>query len=153
MPEANLLITSGSSAIFFSVVMQGLKKANWFPWINTTTERLNRIIGIVAAMALSAGIHASYHYGEAGTLIFTLTGFTLVNIKAFVGHAIGQWTAQHGFYKIFVVPPELQAATLNVLKQLLSVEAKNFNLVLPSGEVLAKLVSPELIAKAQLPKG
>lgn len=112
--DPSLFVSSGAMAVIASFLLQELKKASWFPWLTVETARLNLAASALIALASSVGIHYSWHGAENGTLL--ITGLTWVNLKAMLAHAGGQFAAQYGSYRLFVVPGELQAALVNQLK-------------------------------------
>ena len=57
--------------------MQLLKKAEWFPWINSQTDRANRLIAVALAGLAALGISFTF---DAGTGVMTVAGLKLETI-------------------------------------------------------------------------
>lgn len=59
-------------------VLEAIKSWKWFPWFNDTlSSRAKTIVGLVAALATSLGVHASFDAAAAGgTLILTGVGWS-----------------------------------------------------------------------------
>ena len=115
MMDTGFLLSSGTLAILVAYVVQGLKKAPWFPWLTIQTGHLNLLVSAALAMATSVGVHWTWHGGEDGTLM--ITGLTLANLQAFLGHAAAQFAAQHIAYKTAVVPTELLGAIVKAIQE------------------------------------
>lgn len=113
----NLLITSGGAAVVASLFIQYLKKSHWFTFLSTEahSQTTNMVFSIVVAGITSLGISFSYNASK-GQLI--IDGLTFTSIFSAASHWFIQWAGQHVAYKTVVVPSELQAAMVNVLKQL-----------------------------------
>jgi hypothetical protein len=61
--------------------IQWLKSSKLFPWITAETATLNRIIGVVAAVATSVGVHITWNHGNLpGSYMVGVTGLTLMGI-------------------------------------------------------------------------
>lgn len=67
-------ITASAVSVF---LINLLKNAKWFPWIDKESKAGARMFALLLAAASAAGIHAAY---AGGTL--TITGLTLTGILA-----------------------------------------------------------------------
>lgn len=65
-------------------LIQLLKGAKWFPWLDDGAKKVNRFIAIVLAGVGAVGIHTQFD-SEAG--ILTITGLTVAGIV----HGAGEW--------------------------------------------------------------
>ena len=88
-------------AIIVSFGLQWVKKSQYFPWITTKTENVNRWVSILVAFFTGVGIYAQWNNG---TLI--ITGITATNIYHAVVRAVEQWTFQQTVYRTVIAPPQ-----------------------------------------------
>ena len=92
----------GISAVIAWVVSQLielLKKWTALPWMNQTTETVNRIVAAILAAATAVGI--TMHYDPAaGTLV--IAGLSLSAILTFVFQILFQWVMQKFWYKTII---------------------------------------------------
>jgi hypothetical protein len=95
-------------------LLQWAKKGSWFPWLTGETERLNRYVAAVIAAGVGLGIGAHYDPATGSLLV---TGLTKAGLLQGVGHVIGQWMAQQGWYRVVIAPPA-NSQTLDLLKDL-----------------------------------
>lgn len=93
----------GAAAII-PYLIEGLKKASWFPWVNVATERLNQWLGILAALAVTAGIQYSWT-AETRELLIVVP--TLAAVVGILWNAAIQWGMQQFVYKTGVVLPKV----------------------------------------------
>lgn len=116
--DSGFLLTSGGTAILSAIIIQALKKSNIISFIGTEKSKgaANLCFSVFIAFITSLGIGYKYD-GASGTLI--LTGLTAAGLLHGIWHWFVQWVGQHLAYKQIVVPAELQAATIDVLNQLL----------------------------------
>lgn len=85
-------------AVVVSAVFQALKNSDKFPWISRASGKINFWVGIVAAIASAAGIHATWDVQSGGTIA----------IPGALGiwQAVIQWASQYIAYKGLIVPAE-----------------------------------------------
>lgn len=113
--------------LLVALMMQGLKKSDWFKLLNVPAgpsdklqERVNRLVSVVAAFIVTLGIHYTWHYdGTNYELAFT---GTVAGLRSGAWEVAKQWGAQHGMYKLVVVLPELLG---NINTQLLQLNGKD----------------------------
>ncbi len=119
--DSGFLLTSGGTALISSLIIQALKNSELsifnFLGKDATKSKANLIFSIVVAFITSIGIGFKYD-AAAGTIL--LSGITAAGIQHGLWHWFVQWIGQHVTYKAFVVPTELQAANVNLLKALLT---------------------------------
>lgn len=96
-PSDSVPATLGAGVVV-AIMLQALKNASWFPWLSRNTATLNFWVGIVAAVASTAGVHVAYDASAGGTI-------TLPGVNAIV-QAVVQWATQQAAYKGLVVPAE-----------------------------------------------
>jgi hypothetical protein len=83
-------------------VIQKLKAAGWLPFINDTTDGLNRFLSALSAAAVTAGI--TIHYDPTGGVL-TMAGLTLANGMSFLLTLLSQGAIQEAFYKTVFKKP------------------------------------------------
>ena len=99
-------------AVVIPFMLQAMKNATWFPWLNRQTSQINFIVGILAAGGATFGIHATWDMNTGGTITLpSLLGFW----QAFV-----QWAAQQTAYKGLVVPAETLGEIRTMLERILT---------------------------------
>lgn len=105
------------TAVVSSLVIQWLKKSHWFTFLSTEaqSQKANLVFSIIVAIITSLGITFTYNSVNHQVIIDGLDPASMFSLGI---HAFGQWIAQHVAYKTVVVPSELQAAMVTVLKQL-----------------------------------
>src|SRR6185436_3751527 len=96
-PTDSVGATLGLSVVV-TMVFQMVKNSKVFPYVSRATGKLNFWIGIVAAVASTAGIHGSYDLATAGTI--ALPGLHVI------WHSVVQGAAQQETYKGLTVPAE-----------------------------------------------
>jgi hypothetical protein len=79
-------------------VIERAKQSNWraLNWITPTTDKLNRVLSVLAAVAATAGLHFTMDY-QAGAL--TVTGLTGGNLQHFAWEAFKVFVFQEGSYR------------------------------------------------------
>ncbi len=88
------LVTSQVTASAVVVmILQWLKRSNYFPWLSGETETLNKAVAAIAAAFTAVGIHYSY---DADLHTITITGITLT---AFV-HGAWHWLQAFSFQEL-----------------------------------------------------
>ena len=94
--DSNLVLTVFGSAIGVTQLIELVKRSPRFAFINTSSEQLNRLIGIVAAGAVSLGIH--YEWDEA-TRVLAVHVPTGVQAMHLGWNWFVQWALQQYAYK------------------------------------------------------
>jgi hypothetical protein len=104
-PTASVLFSHFTSAALVVYVIQKLKNAKWFPWLqNEGQVVLKRIISIGGALTAHVGITFAWHSLGAGSngdghqFIVTLPAWS--EIAAFVWRWAGQYVMQQGWYRV-----------------------------------------------------
>jgi hypothetical protein len=104
-PTASVLFSHFTSAAVVVYLIQLLKSAKWFPWLQNEGQiTLKRIVSIAGALGAHTGITYAWHSLGAGTATggyqFIVTLPPLSVVAAFVWRWAGQWIMQEGWYKI-----------------------------------------------------
>lgn len=102
MPDSYLVTVLGSAA-FVSFVIEGLKKASWFPFLNLNTSTLNSWVSILVAILSSIGITYAWN-PDTRDLTFHVP--TVLALLTAGWHACVQWAFQKGAYHAFVQTPK-----------------------------------------------
>jgi hypothetical protein len=95
-PETSVALNMVGAAAVIPFLLEGLKKAEWFPWITTGTAALNRWVGILAALAVTVGIHYEWT-AETRQLLVVVP--TFAQFLGMVFNAASQWGLQQYVYK------------------------------------------------------
>jgi hypothetical protein len=80
----DLIVSQVTLSTVVVVVMEWLKKAQWFPWLSAQSDKVNKVLGALLAAVTAVGIHYTY---DASTATLTFTGISL----AALGHALWHW--------------------------------------------------------------
>ena len=94
--DSNLVLTVMGSAIGVTQLIELVKRSPRFAWINAQSEHLNRLIGVIAAGAVSIGIH--YEWDET-TRVLAVTVPTGVQAIHLGWNWFVQWAIQQYAYK------------------------------------------------------
>lgn len=94
-----------SIALAVSWILERVKQGEAISWVRADTQKLNRWIAIIVALASSVGVGFSYH---AGTL--TITGLTLTSILTYAWHWLEQFVVQEASYQLVVKTPGAKVA-------------------------------------------
>lgn len=96
---SNILATQFTSSAVVVYVMQRLKSASWFPWLQHGSATVSRIVSIVAAAAVAIGINYTWNPQTRGLLITipTLAGFAIG-----IWHWLNQFAFQETIYQCTV---------------------------------------------------
>jgi len=119
--DTSVLLSTGSTAVIASILLQALKNSKAISFLGDGDQHANanRIVAALLAGISSLGIHFAYDV-NAGTLV--VTGLHAANI----GHVLWQWVTQyavqHLFYKSSIVPVELAVKNGQLLHQLLEIQ-------------------------------
>lgn len=87
-------------AIIVSFGLQWVKKSQYFPWITTKTENVNKWVSIAIAFFTGVGIFATWDHGT-----LTITGLTASNALHAITRGIQQWVFQTTAYRTLIAPP------------------------------------------------
>ena len=110
-PTDNVIATGGL-AVVVTVILQAIKNSNWFPWISRATSKINFWVGIVAAIASTAGIHGHYDMATGGAL--AIPGLHVI------WQSVVQWASQQAAYKGLVVPAETLGEIRGMLEKVMT---------------------------------
>lgn len=99
--DSNIVLTTAGSAIGMVYFIEQLKKAKWFPWLNEYTNDLNRLVGVLAAGAVSFGIHYEW---DAATRVLAITVPTATQFAHLTWNWFVQWALQQYAFKTGVTP-------------------------------------------------
>jgi hypothetical protein len=102
-PTASVLFSHFTSAALVVWIIQILKNAKWFPWLqNEGQVWTKRIVSVVGALAAHTGISYAWHSLATATggyqLIVTIPPIQIIG--QFVWRWAGQYVAQEGWYKL-----------------------------------------------------
>ena len=110
-PTDNVVATGGV-AIVVTMIFQLVKNSTMFPWVSRATGKLNFWVGIVAAVASTAGIHGHYDMQTGGMI--ALPGLHVI------WQSIVQWATQQAAYKGLTVPAETLGEIRAMLEKVLT---------------------------------
>jgi hypothetical protein len=81
--------------------LQFVKKSAWFPWINEHSDKINRVVAILAALASSAGFQFAMNgsWLNGGVLAITIPAFGAL-VLAF-SHVLLHTIAQAGIQQVY----------------------------------------------------
>lgn len=96
-PTDSVGATLGLSVVV-TMIFQALKNSAYFPLISRATGKVNFWIGILAAIASTAGIHGHYDVATGGMI-------ALPSLHV-VWQSVVQWATQQAAYKGLTVPAE-----------------------------------------------
>lgn len=103
-PTANVFLSHFTAAALVVWIIQFLKSAKWFPWLQSEGQTaLKRIVSFGGALGAHTGITFAWHSLGAGApgshqFIITLPAYSV--IAAFVWRWLGQYVMQEGWYKL-----------------------------------------------------
>jgi hypothetical protein len=86
-------------------LMHILKVSPWFKYVNMTTEKSNRVLGLVLAAATGLGLQATFNHG---TLV--VTGLVWSSVLRFAL----QWAQQQLYYRAIVAQPNTHSQSLTL---------------------------------------
>lgn len=80
-------------------LLQGLKRANWFPWIGQHTDTLNRVLSLIAAGIAAVGVEIATtgSLTTGGTLTITYPSWQVMTETGL--RFVCQYVLQQAFYK------------------------------------------------------
>lgn len=97
-------ITASMITVYF---IQYLKDSPWFPWLTQEKIALARVLGGVAALATTAGMHVVW---QSATHTLTIGNLTLWTVSVFLWHLVGQFLLQNLVYHGMVRKPSSASA-------------------------------------------
>jgi hypothetical protein len=102
-PSASVLFSHFTSAALVVWLIQVLKNAKWFPWLQNEGQIwTKRLVSIAGALAAHTGINYAWHSLAAASggyqLIVTIPPLQIV--LQFVWRWAGQYALQHGYYSM-----------------------------------------------------
>lgn len=110
------IVATGVSAATVATILQLVKNSPLCPWISRESGRLNALLSVIAAGLTALGLSYDFQFDqETGGFTLGFTG-TIGGLIDGGAHWIGQWTAQHAFYKGFIVPAESMGEIRAILK-------------------------------------
>jgi|GraSoiStandDraft_29_1057270.scaffolds.fasta_scaffold2489831_1 hypothetical protein len=98
---ADIVTTQITASALVVYGMELLKKASWLPWINRSTDTVNRIVAGTLAVGTALGIHTKFD-PQHGTLL--ITGLTLASIAHFGFDWVRSFVFQEMIYKGVIKP-------------------------------------------------
>ena len=83
-------------------VLQMLKRAGWFPWLDANSDTANRIISVIAALVAGAGITFSVMGGieDGGGVLIKWPALSAMTNG--LSHCVVQYVLQEGIYRKMV---------------------------------------------------
>lgn len=113
----NIYVTSGTTALVVSVLLQLVKNSPYVPGINRQTGKLNAAVSAVAALLSALGISYSFDFDpDTGRFAAGFSG-SLADMLHGIGHWIVQWSEQHILYKGLIVPAEVLGEIRGLLRE------------------------------------
>ena len=94
---------SVGTGLLLSFVLESLKNASWFPWLNLKSSTLNRWVSVLMAFLATVGINYMWDEATRNLTIHipTLGGFLLLLWQFGV-----QWAFQKAGYRAVVKEPQ-----------------------------------------------
>jgi len=78
----NVLSTQITLSGLSVLLIQKLKDSKWATWFHRESDRLNKVMSLITAIASSAGIHWTWTHGALpGDYMMHVSGLTLVGIS------------------------------------------------------------------------
>ncbi len=101
--DANVVTQFGDQLTASAVIVfliNALKKASWFPWLNAQTDKLNRAVALVFSGLAALGIHTSHTWSaSSGVFVLTVKGLTLAGILAAAWAWLKSFAVQEFVYR------------------------------------------------------
>lgn len=97
----NPISVQGGIAILTPYILETLKNARWFPWVNDFQLWRVRLLSMVTALATSVGISFSYD-ASIGQLV--VTGLTFGAVLQLLFQAAVQFKVQETVYRAAIKP-------------------------------------------------
>jgi hypothetical protein len=98
---ADIVTTQITASALVVYGLELLKNASWFPWINRSSDAVNRIVAGILAVATALGIHTKFD-PQHGTLL--ITGLTLASVAHFGFDWLRSFVFQEMIYKGVIKP-------------------------------------------------
>ena len=124
---ADIVTTQITASALVVYALELLKKASWFPWINRSSDVLNRMVSGILAVATALGIHTKFD-AQHGTLL--ITGLTLASVAHFAFDWLRSFVFQEMIYKGIIKPRF--ATTSEVRKGIVEAGRRMERTVVPS---------------------
>ena len=96
---SNIIATQFTSSAVVVYVMQRLKSASWFPWLQHGSATVSRAVSVVAAAAVAIGINYTWNPQTRGLLITIPTRWGLA---IGIWHWLNQFALQETIYQATV---------------------------------------------------
>lgn len=91
------LSSQWSIAIVVSLLIEYLKRKNWFPWLSDEhTKAWKTFVGAIAAFLTTIGLTWAFEPNETGNYVFTVVLPTLHQLW----HFVQQWALQEFSYRV-----------------------------------------------------
>lgn len=90
--------------------LQHLKSSKYFPWLTAETQKLNRIIAVVAAGLTSIGVHYSFDHT---TGVLMITGLTVASLWQGLCNWVTSFISQQVIFKATVSQPSVAVKTVS----------------------------------------
>ena len=92
-----------SLAVVVSYLIERAKHSNWrlFSWMSTKTDRVNRMLAVLGALAATAGLHFAFEMQEG---VLTVSGLTGGNLQHFGWEAFKAFVFQETAYRAALKP-------------------------------------------------
>jgi hypothetical protein len=127
---ANIAITSFTSSAVVVYVLQKLKSASWFPWLQAGRAMLSRAVSIGAAAIAAIGINYTWSVNPDGTHNLVLMNLSLASIALGAWHWLNQYAMQETIYQATV---NKVAVTTNATGAIPALIAPGGAVVAPAG--------------------
>lgn len=96
-PTVTPVATQVTISAIVVAALQWLKGSSWFPWLTTESEKANRAVAAVLALASAIGIHLAWNHGDVpGTYMLQVSGITLMGIAG----GVWAWAKSFVFQQI-----------------------------------------------------
>lgn len=99
---ANVALTSFTSSAVAVFLIQKLKKASWFPWLQDGRAAISRAVSIGAAAVSALGINYTWAPNPDGTHNLVLMNLSLAAIALGFWHWLNQYALQETVYQATV---------------------------------------------------
>lgn len=115
--DSNVILSTGSTAILCSMLLQWLKNTKLIPFLGTDAnyEKANLFASAIIAGIASLGIQFAFDW-DTGK--YAITG-DVATLAHGLWHWVTQFAVQHGFYKGAIVPVELAVKNGQLQREIL----------------------------------
>lgn len=102
----NPLATQITLSAIVVAAIQWLKNSSWFPWLQNTSAKANRVASALLAIVTAVGIHIIWTHGSIpGSYMIGVTGLTLTGIASGAFAVIKSFVFQELTYRVAVKSP------------------------------------------------